>query len=151
MDGEPCKEFEAKLESYLEGAEGSAEEVRAHLARCNACRRGLEDARLARELLREGLEPAREPSDAFATRVLAGIREQEAMRQQFWRPLEALASRLAVVAAMALLVLSVFLFEMGPSRLGARGISRTEVSEGFPELGGQAPSDEILQPLVGER
>ncbi len=144
-----CREYEAKLESYLEGAEDSAEEVKAHLARCAACRGGLEDARLARELLREGLESAREPSGAFATRVLAGIREQEAMRQQFWRPLEALALRLAAVAAMALLVLSVFLFELGPTRLVVRGISRTEVSESFPELGGQPPSDEILQPLVG--
>ncbi len=145
-----CREYEAKLESYLEGAEDSAaEEMKAHLARCAACRGGLEDARLARDLLRERLEPASEPSGAFATRVLMGIREQEAMRQQFWRPLEALASRLAVVAAMALFVLSVFLFELGPTRLGAHGTSRTEVSESFPELGGQSPSDEILQPLVG--
>jgi anti-sigma factor RsiW len=136
-----------RLEGYLDGAE--SEELAAHLERCPACQEALEDARMARELLREGREPAAGPSGAFATRVMAGIRAEEARRQQFWRPLELLASRLAVVAAMVLLALTVYVYESGPARYRAQGSSRAEVSEGFPELGGQASQDEVLLTLSG--
>ena len=148
-----CGEYEARLESYLDSAENGAAdpEVTAHLERCPACREALEDARLARELLRESLEPAVEPSGAFATRVLASIRDAETRRQQFWRPLEILASRLAAVAAMALLALSIYLFESASARSPARGTSQTEVGEGFPELGGRASQDEVLLTFVENR
>ncbi len=148
-----CGEYESRLESYLDSAENGAAdpEVTAHLEHCPACREALEDARLARELLRESLEPAVEPSGAFATRVLANIRDAETRRQQFWRPLEILASRLAVVAAMALLAVSIYLFESAPARYPARGTSPTEVGEGFPELGGRASQDEVLLTLVENR
>ncbi len=143
----PCREYEARLEGYLDGAADA--ELTAHLEHCSACQETLEDARWARELLREGREPAAEPSGAFATRVLAGIRSEEARRKQFWRPLEVLARRLALVAAMALLMLTAYFFQFAPVRGGAQGASRAEVGEGFPELGGQPSQDEVLLTFVG--
>ena len=147
-----CAAYEVRLESHLDGTENpaAAREVMAHLEHCAACREALEDARLARELLREGREPTAEPSGAFATRVLATIRVELDTRQQFWRPLEALASRLALVAAMALLVLAGYVFEFHPARNVARVSSQTEVSEGLPEPANQpASQDEVLMTLSG--
>jgi len=145
-----CREYEARLESYLEKADdGAADpEVTAHVERCPACRVALEDARLARALLREGLDPAAEPSRAFATRVLASIRAEETKRQQFWRPLEVLASRLTLVAAMVLLVLTFFSLKFAPVRHPAAGTPQVEAGEGFPALGGQASQDEVLLTLA---
>ncbi len=146
-----CREYEARLESYLAGAEdsASAREITAHLERCAACREALEDARLARELLREGLEPAAEPSGAFATRVLASIRAEQFRRQQFWRPLGVLASRLALVAAMLLLVLAGYVFQFNPVHNRPQA-AQTEVSAGLPEPASQpATQDEILLTLAG--
>ncbi len=147
-----CGAYEASLEGYLDGAEDSAagHEVTAHLERCAACREALEDARLARELLREGWEPAPQPSSAFATRVLATIRSEQARRQQFWQPLGALASRLALVAAMVLLVLAGYVFEFNPARSRTPVSLRTEVSEGLPEPASQPTTqDEVLLTLAG--
>ncbi len=146
-----CEKYEARLANLLEDAEGPAAEpdLAAHLERCPACREALEASRMGRELLQQGLEPAREPDGAFATRVMASIRARESRRQEFWRPFEFLASRLALSAAVVLLALAVYVYEAAPNRNLAQNLAQTEVNEGFPELGGQAASqDEILGPLV---
>ncbi len=151
LDRIACKLYEAKLASLLDNAEDPVAdpELAAHLDRCPACHEALVASRLGRELLQQGLEPAREPDGTFATRVMAAIRTEEGRRQQFWRPLEYLASRLALLAAVALLVLAGYVYEAGPGRDGIQSFARTEVSEGFPELGGQPSSqDEILGTLV---
>jgi len=149
MPGSACARYEALLEDYLQGALGgtAAEEAEAHLERCVACREALEAARLGSELVRESRAPAAEPGGAFATRVLARIREAEGQQAQFWRPLEVLASRVAVTAAVLLLVLGAYLVEFRPAR--APQSVQTAISENFPELGGQPPQDEILPALAG--
>ncbi len=148
MPGSACARYEALLEDYLQGALGgtAAEEVEAHVERCVACREALEAARLGSQLVRESIAPAAEPGGAFATRVLARIREGEGQQAQFWRPLEVLASRIAVTAAVLLLVLSAYLFEFRPPTMQS---AQTAISESFPELGGQPPQDEILPALAG--
>jgi len=148
MPGSACARYEALLEDYLQGALSgtAAKEVEAHLERCVACREALEAARLGSQLVRESIAPAAEPGGAFATRVLARIREAEGQQVQFWRPLEVLASRMAVTAAVLLLVLSAYLFEFRPRTTQS---AQTAISESFPELGGQPPQDEILPALAG--
>ncbi len=148
MPGSACARYEALLEDYLQGALGgaAAKKVEAHLERCVACREALEAARLGSQLVRESIAPAAEPSGAFATRVLTRIREAEGQQAQFWRPLEVLASRIAVTAAVLLLVLSAYLFEFRPPTTQS---AQTAISENFPELGGQPPQDEILPALAG--
>lgn len=147
-----CTEYEARLEEYLEGMANpaAAEDLRDHLERCPACREALAVARLARELLCGGCEPAPRSDPAFAARVLASIRSEELGRQQFWRPLEVLASRLAVTAAAALLVLGVYLFEFAPAQNRGQGSSQAEISEGLLEPVRQpASQDEVLLTLAG--
>src|SRR5207245_9043780 len=93
----------------------SAAEWAARLECCSRGREALGAARLGRELLREGLAPAKDPGATFTTRVMAGIRADEGRRQQFWRPLQVLAWRLALTTAAALMVLTVYLYELGPA------------------------------------
>jgi hypothetical protein len=151
-DRTACSEYEATLEDYLEGPEDSATTrgLTAHLERCSACREALEAARLGRELLRNGLEPAGEPSGAFATRVAASIRAEEGRRLPFWRPLEILASRLALSAVAALLMLGVYLFQSLPSPDRGQVSTQGEVSEALPEPAREpANKDEVLLTLAG--
>lgn len=154
--GSACSQYEVRLEDLLDAGEEFAAdaELSAHLEGCAGCREMLEAARLARGLLRDGLEPAPGPGGAFITRVLAGIRAEENRRQQFWRPLEALASRLALTAAALLLVLSAYVWEYGPSSTRRQPVSsnQSQVSDGFPEPASQpADKDEILLTLAESR
>jgi HAMP domain-containing protein len=146
-----CRKFESRFEDYLGGALDS--ELDEHLAGCADCRSALEDSRLAGDLLRGAWEPASEPSRAFLANVMARIHQEEARAKSpaaFWAPLEFLASRLSVTAAVLLLALSVYLVEFAPHRSVALGSIRTELSAGdFP----QPPSDpvsneEVLQSLA---
>jgi len=146
-----CHKFESRFEDYLGGVPDS--ELEDHLANCADCRSALEDSRLAGDLLREAWEPASEPSRAFLANVMARIRQEEARAKSpaaFWAPLEFLASRLSVTAAVLLLALSVYLVEFAPHRSVQIGSIRTELSAGdFP----QPPSDpvsneEVLQSLA---
>ncbi len=147
-----CESYEARLEDYLHDPQGpGVSQLAAHLERCAACRDALEVARLAGPLLREGLEPAGDMSGALMTRVLANIRaeEQRLAARDLSRPLEALATRLALTAAAALLVLGVFLYEYGSAPwLGSRN-TQTELSELAPEPAAQpADKDQVLLTLA---
>ncbi len=146
-----CRKFESRFEDYLSGAPDS--ELGDHLTRCEDCRAALDDSRLAGNLLREAWEPASEPSQAFLANVMARIhREEERAKSPaaFWTPLEFLASRLSLTAAVALLALSVYLMEFAPRRSVPLGSTRTELSASdFP----QPPVDpvsneEVLQSLA---
>jgi len=139
------------MEDFLDGARDS--ELDAHLAECEACRLAVEDSRQAGSLLRDAWEPTSEPSQAFLANVMARVRQEEARAKSpaaFWTPLEFLASRLSLSAAVVLLALSVYLVEFAPHRNVSLGSIRTELSASdFP----QPPSDpvsneEVLQSLA---
>jgi hypothetical protein len=147
----PCREMESRLEDFLSGAQDP--ELQAHLSQCERCSTALEDSRLAGSLLREALEPASEPTQAFLANVMARIHQQDVEVRSpaaFWAPLEFLASRLSLTAAVILLALSVYLVEFTPHRSLTLGSIRTELSASdFP----QPPSDpvsneEVLQSLA---
>jgi hypothetical protein len=146
-----CQKFESRWEDYLGGAPDS--ELEDHLARCGECRSALEDSRLAGNLLREIWEPASEPSLGFLTNVMARIHQEEARtesRAAFWTPLEFLASRLSLTAAVLLFALSVYLVEFAPNRSVQMGTIRTELSASdFPQPPGDPVSnEEVLQSLA---
>lgn len=146
-----CRKFEARFEDYLGGAPDS--ELNDHLARCAECRAALEDSRLAGNLLREAWEPASEPSQAFLANVMARIHQEEARAKSpaaFWAPLEFLASRLSLTAAVLLLALSVYLVEFAPHRSITLRSIRTELSASdFPQPPGDPESnEEVLQSLA---
>lgn len=146
-----CREFESRFEDYLGGVRDV--EVDKHLTLCENCRLALENSRLAGDLLREAWEPASEPSRAFLANVMARIHQEEALAKSlasFWAPLEFLASRLSLTAAVLLLALSVYLMEFAPNRSLPMGSATTELSASdIP----QPPSDpvsneEVLQSLA---
>ena len=146
-----CEKFEARFEDYLGGAPDP--ELDGHLARCQECSAALEDSRLAGNLLREAWEPASEPSHAFLANVMARIHQEEARAKSpaaFWAPLEFLASRLSLTAAVVLLALSVYLLEFAPHRNVSLGSIRTELSASdFPQPPGDPVSnEEVLQSLA---
>jgi predicted anti-sigma-YlaC factor YlaD len=146
-----CQKFEARFEDYLGGAPDS--DLENHLSACEDCRAALDDSRLAGDLLREAWEPASEPSQAFLANVMARIHQEEVRAKSpaaFWAPLEFLASRLSLTAAVILLALSVYLVEFAPNRNVSLGPIRTELSASdIP----QPPADpvsneEVLQSLA---
>ena len=146
-----CRKFEARLEDFLGGESDS--ELQQHLGQCADCRSALEDSRLAGNLLRQALDPSREPRPAFLADVMARIQRQKAREESpaaFWRPLEFLASRLSLTAAVLLLALSAYLVEFGPNRNTAQLPNRTELSAGdFPQPPGDPVSnEEVLQSLA---
>lgn len=146
-----CRKFEARFEDYLGGAPDS--ELDEHLIHCGDCRAAVEDSRLAGNLLREAWDPASEPTPEFLAKVMARIQQETARAKSpaaFWTPLEFLASRLSLTAAVILLALSVYLMEFAPQRSNPLGTIRTELSASdFPQPPGDPVSnEEVLQSLA---
>jgi anti-sigma factor RsiW len=105
-----CRNREARLEDYVNGELGDAEETSMveHWQDCSSCRARLEDAALSMRLLRAA-EPSPDPGPGFARMVMARIRavesETAAMRTNFWQPLVSFGWRFAATAALALAAL----------------------------------------------
>jgi hypothetical protein len=148
-----CRKFEARLEDYLGGALDS--ELERHLSQCTDCSTALEDSRMAGNLLRQVWEPSSGARPAFLPAVMARIQEQKAREESpaaFWRPLEFLASRLAMTAAMLLLFLSAYLVGFGPRRNTAPLPNRSELSASdFPQPPGDPVSNEEILLSLAER
>jgi hypothetical protein len=148
-----CREYRVRLQkTLLAGAASSADaDLNAHVQQCASCGEAVETAALAGQLVRDA-QPAVRYSDGFVTRVMATIREQEARVAgpgAFWRPLELLASRFALVAALVLLGLSLYLAEFTPTRNTLPVAGPTEIGAGLPEPPSPpANDDEILMSLV---
>jgi hypothetical protein len=148
-----CPEYQASLEEALRDSEVCIEPNSAlelHLQGCADCREALNDALTASKLLRHARYPEYASSPAFVTRVMANIREAtQAVPNAIWRPLEVLASRMALVAAVALLALSVYLREFTPARGQVAVNAQTEIGAAMPEPPATpADADEVLMSLA---
>jgi hypothetical protein len=147
-----CRKYEARLEDYLQGTSDS--DLDEHLARCADCRTALENSRFAGDLIRQAWDPAGEPRQVFLAGVLAKIREEKIREESpaaFWNPLEFLASRLSMTAAVLLLALSTYLVGFAPRREPAAPLpNRTELNASdFPQPPGDPDSnEEVLQSLA---
>lgn len=83
--------------------------MRAHVAQCDECRRAYEAAQISALLLKERAAQEVLPSPFFQTRVLAALRERQALTEtplsslrRLWKAAGALVSGMAVtVAALA--------------------------------------------------
>ena len=149
-----CRKFEARLEDYLQGNRDA--EIAEHLRECANCSAALENSRLAGDLIRQVWEPAAEPRPIFLTGVLAKIREEKIRSESpaaFWSPLEFLASRLSLSAAVVLLILSAYLVGFAPHRFQAPPLpSRTELNASvFPQPPGDPDSNEEVLLSLAER
>jgi predicted anti-sigma-YlaC factor YlaD len=156
-----CRKYQIRMEDRLAGSPLDAEsdpELAAHLRECSKCREAFGAAELSGRLFAGAETTKVQPSEAFVTRVMASVREAEARmsgQAAAWRPLEALASRFSLVAAMVLLALSVFLGEFSPALrqvevVSSGAASGTTVTSDWPEPPAQpATQDEVLMSLVG--
>jgi hypothetical protein len=148
-----CPEYQASIEDILRDGEAYIESnssLERHLQGCADCREALNDARIAGKLMRHASYPERVASPAFVTRVMASIREAtQAVPNAIWRPLELLASRMALGAAVLLLALSVYLQEFAPAR-GTLAVNiPAEIGAVLPEPPAQpADADEVLMSLA---
>ena len=91
-------------------SESDLNEVRAHVLECMACRDAYEAARLSAVVIKSRAEVVIEPSPFFQTRVMAALREQQAVESvpamlRLWRSAKVLVSTMAVTTA-ALAVVS---------------------------------------------
>lgn len=148
-----CPEYQASLEDVLREGEAFIEPgspLDGHLQGCADCRLALNDALVASKLMLHARYPERPSSPAFVTCVMASIREAtQAASSALWRPLELLASRMALVAAMVLLALSVYLREFAPARGTMAVNGPVEIGAGMPEPPAQpADADEVLISLA---
>jgi hypothetical protein len=153
-----CRKYRAELEESLVGGVahiGSGSETDAHLHECAPCREALNDALLASKLMRNARVARVEPSEAFVTRVMASIRQQvsqQAAPGAIWRPLETLASRFALAATMALLVLSLYAAQISRSARVSPVTSQTVATTGLLEPPAQpADQDEVLVSLAADQ
>jgi hypothetical protein len=152
-----CRAYEGRLESFLEGRPSEADdpggaELAAHLEKCAACRDALDRAREAAQWVRATQDPAPDPGDWFATRVMARIREEEGKRAAtpFWGPMESLASRLAMGVGMVVILLCGYVYESTP-RQSPVANGQTELTSEFPQPPSHpADKDEVLASLSGE-
>lgn len=149
-----CPKYVAILEDYLEGelSGRAALDVKSHLLACPACQEALELARTGAHLLRIGPEPAGEPGPAFARRVMAGIRAEEQQRSapedRLWRPLEALAWRMTLSAALALTVLVVYGLKMRPSPPAFTTTSQLRAASLLESVQQPSTGDDVLLSLA---
>jgi predicted anti-sigma-YlaC factor YlaD len=145
-----CPEYQASLEDAVsEGKASIAADSRLdrHLQSCVDCREALNDAVAASKLIQHA-RPLKDSSPAFVMRVMAPVREAGAVAPTIWRPLELLASRVALVAAVILLALSVYLREFAPPR-GAVAVNGTTEIGILPEPPAQpANADDVLMTLA---
>jgi hypothetical protein len=150
-----CPQYGPRLEENLSARKSGAEidpGFRLHMEQCANCREAFETALLASQLVRDAQRPVK-TQEAFVTRVMAAIREQElrlAGQGAIWRPLELLASRVALMAALLLLCLSFYVVKFAPvSEQGAAINGQTEIGTGLPERPTlPANQDEVLMSLA---
>ncbi len=78
--------------------------VRAHVESCLACHRSYEAARLSALLIKEGVAETVEPTPFFQTRMMAALREQQAIERvpaysRLWKSAGVLVSSMALTTA----------------------------------------------------
>ena len=91
-------------------SESELNEIRVHALECMSCRDAFEAARLSAVVIKSRVEATIEPSPFFQTRVMAALREQQAVESvpamlRLWRSAKGLVSTMAVTTA-ALAVIS---------------------------------------------
>jgi len=154
-----CGRHGEALRNLAEGGAGRALEellvqgapsLQAHLAGCPGCRKQLQDALAGGALLREAYPSAAGPGAAFSGKVMAAIRALEAERStsmSLWSAMQALATRVAWVSALALLVACGWLYEYRAAQPPAT--AQESSADRFMEPAPQpTTADEVLASLA---
>lgn len=120
-----CQSMEKTLIAYLDGKAGVAErhKIETHLGECAECRERAEQFRQLWGVLDEW--PAPQISSNFDARLLGRVAQQPA-RSGFWAWL--VPSPRAAFALTAVVLLSVWLSSMRPSRPAPVAVAQTQTS-----------------------
>ena len=120
-----CEQFESQLADAAELAAERGQQIAlradssAHLANCARCSDALDAVSVSRSILHAGLEPTAAPSPFFAKRVMAVIRAEEnrlaAQGSTFWSPMQHLAARIAMVAGVLVMALTIYAYTFNSS------------------------------------
>jgi len=124
-------------------SETELNEIRAHVLECMSCRDCYEAARLSAVVLKSRSQVTIEPSPFFQTRVMAALREQQAVESvpaflRLWRSSKALVSSMAVTTA-ALAVVSF----MQPSQVTPVTDQSASVYSAYSVIMGQEAEDQM--------
>lgn len=156
-----CEIYELQLEDAAELAAERGEQIAlsadltAHVEGCAHCSEALGAISVSQSLLHAALEPTSAPGPFFAKRVMAVIRAEEvrlaAQGSTFWSPLQHLAARIALVAAVLVMALTIYAYTFSNSAaLDSSSVNATAY-ELVPhqQLDPQPQSkDEVLMSLV---
>jgi hypothetical protein len=124
-------------------SESELNEIRVHALECMSCRGAYEAARLSAVVLKSRAEATIEPSPFFQTRVMAALREQQAVETvpvmlRLWRSAKALVSTMAVTTA-ALAVVSF----MQPSQPATAPDQAASVYSAYSVIMDQSAEDQM--------
>ena len=128
-------------------------EVRVHVKDCVSCRDAYEAARVSAVIIKSRAQVTIEPSPFFQTRVMAALREQQAVDSvpamfRLWKSARALVSSMAVTTA-ALAVLS-FVLPV-PAVADEQAVSAYSVESVIMEQGGDELSyEQVLSTIYAE-
>ena len=145
-----CKQLLESLEE-LDSGSSLPTELATHPASCPNCKEAIAELSASRALIRALPRQQETAKPWFATRVMAAIAEQEGQLErslQTWLVLPKLASRLAWVSALALLLTTTFLIERPkgvPVAQVSTDLSGEPVVESHPL---PADNDEVLATLT---
>jgi hypothetical protein len=128
-------------------------DVQIHVKDCVSCRDAYEAARLSAVLIKSRTQVTIEPSPFFQTRVMAALREQQAVDSvpamfRLWKSAKALVSSMAATTA-ALAVLSFVL--PGPAVADDQTVSAYSVESVLMDQGGDELSyEQVLSTIYAE-
>ncbi len=128
---------------WAECLSAAEKELRLHLNACTGCRAVLEESLAVRQMLRQNLGAVEDPGTEFTNRVMraaAAAAEGSAPASNPWLVLPALASRMALICAVALLLAGVWLHESHAFAPANRPVASGEMAL---ESDGQADGEEV--------
>ena len=157
-----CEEFLDTLEGLpLNGPGGATaagllrqlpSELRGHAASCSSCESALDDLAETRRVLRTTAGEVLEPGPFFIRRVMTAIRLEEAELEEekngFWISIRRIAPRLAVFAAVLLLLGGTWAFEVRRADHGSMPVVRP--ADGLFESAPSAPPNDDIIASVNE-
>jgi hypothetical protein len=160
-DENSCEHYELRLEDAAELSHERGEQIAlsadltAHVSSCAHCSEALDAISVSQSLLRSALEPTAAPSPFFAKRVMAVIRAEEnrlaAQGSTFWSPMQQLAARIAMVAGVLVMALTIYAYTFSNSASLDSSSTNATAYELVPhqQLDPQPQSkDEVLMSLV---
>ena len=130
------------------------DEVKAHARECVPCETAFEAAQLSALMIRERAQVKVEPSPFFQTRVLAALREQQAVENapafvRLWQSASALVSAMAV--ATILLGAMTFVYPDTTTAVAEQTVS-ADAAEAmlFGQADEQLSYEQVLSTIYGE-